>query len=254
MNKSKRAIKRISIVAFISIAATLLLYSIPTIAAPTYVSPSYGVDEVFFGAGGLNDANSASYNARASLGDLGVGNSASTAYQAYGGFTTTTDPFIALTVNPTTTDLGYLSTTATATATGTFEVRAYLAEGYSVVNASDPPIYQSTTSHTLANLATQTAPATGTEQFGINLVANTVPTTVGANPVQLPDNSFSYGQVNANYATANQYRYNKGDTVAYSTKSSGITQYTVTYMYNISEATPAGEYVFRHALVATAPY
>lgn len=254
MSKSKHIFWRITSLSAITSLVLLALIAIPALAAPTHSSPNYGVDEVFFGAGGLNDASSTSYNARASLGDLGVGNSSSTTYQSYGGFTTTTDPFIALTVTPTTTDLGYLSTTATATTTGTFEVRAYLAEGYSVVNASDPPIYRSTTNHTLANLATQTAPATGTEQFGINLVANTVPTTIGANPVQLPDSSFSFGQVNANYATANQYRYNKGDVVAFSNQSSGITQYTVTYMYNISESTPAGEYVFNHALVATAPY
>ena len=42
------------------------------LAAPTYSSTNYGVDEVFMGAGGLNDASSASYRARASLGDTGV--------------------------------------------------------------------------------------------------------------------------------------------------------------------------------------
>ena len=58
----------------------LAVFVVPNIvltvkAQPTYSSPSYGVDQVFFGSGGVNDANSANYNARASLGDTGVGNS-----------------------------------------------------------------------------------------------------------------------------------------------------------------------------------
>jgi hypothetical protein len=243
------------------IVAILGVVSVPSFvvanvyAAPTYTSPNYGVDEVFMGAGGLNDASSTSYRARASLGDLAAGNSSSTNYQVYGGFTTTPDPYLELTVTSSSVDLGYLSTSAAATTTNTFSVRTYLASGYIVTNASDPPTATSGPgSHTLTNLTTQTASSTGTEQFGVNLVANTSPTTFGAAPSQIPDSSYSFGQVNANYATTNQYRYNKGDTIAYSTKSSGTTAYTISYLYNISDATPAGEYVFNHVVVATSTF
>lgn len=230
------------------------LLSARVLAAPTYVSPSYGVDEVFMGSGGLNDASSTSYRARASLGDTAVGNASSTNYQAYGGFTTTPDPYIELTVNGINVDLGYLSTTATSYTSATFQVRTYLASGYVVVNGSDPPTNTAGTGpHVMTNLTAPTAPAVGTEQFGINLVANTSP-SVGAAPQQIPDSNFSYGAAATDYNTANQYKYVKGDTIASSPKSSGYTLYTVSYIYNISEVTPSGEYHFNHVVVATSTY
>lgn len=223
-------------------------------AAPTYVSPNYGVDEVFLGSGGVNDASSANFRARASLGDTGVGNSSSLNYQAYGGFTTTPDPYIELIVNPVSTELGYLSPSSTASTSATFLVRTYLASGYSVVNGSDPPVATITGgSHTLTALSTPTSPAAGTEQFGINLVANSSP-TVGANVQQIPDNTYSFGQVTADYSTANLFKYVKGDSIAYSSQSSGSTQYTVSYMYNIADVTPGGEYVFKHIIIATSTF
>lgn len=222
---------------------------------PTYKSTNYGVDEVFMGAGGLNDASSDSYWARASLGDLVVGNTASDTYQAYGGFTTTADPYIALEVDAVNRDLGYLETTSASTTYGVFRVKAYLASGYVVVSGSDPPSYSSGgNTHYFDTPAAPSASSPGTEQFGINLVANTAPDSVGADPVQIPDASYSYGQVDSDYATANSYMYAKGDRIAYSDQSSGFTEYTVSYMYNISEATPAGEYVFYHVIIATATY
>lgn len=224
-------------------------------AAPTYVSPNYGVDEVQMGSGGVNDASSASYRARASLGDTAVGNSSSANFQANAGFVTTADPYIEMTATAGNTDLGYLSTSAVATTTWTFAIRSYLSSGYIVTNASDPPTATSGTgTHTLTNLTTQTASSPGTEQFGINLVANTSPTTFGANPVQVPDATYSFGQVATGYQTTNLFKYVKGDTVAFSSKSSGETDYTVSYLYNISGGTPAGNYVFNHVLVATATF
>ena len=224
-------------------------------AVPTYTSSSYGVDEVFMGSGGVNDASSASYRARASLGDTGVGNSGSANFQAYGGFTTTPDPYIELNATTSSTDLGYLSTGSTATTTTTFSVRTYLASGYVVVNGSNPPTATSgSASHTLAALSSPTAATPGTEQFGVNLVANTAPGTFGANPVQIPDASYSFGTAATGYNTANQYKYVKGDIIASSTKSSGFTQYTVSYIYNIATETPAGQYNFNHVIVATSTY
>lgn len=220
-------------------------------AAPTYVSPSYGVDEVFFGAGGVNDASSASYRARASLGDTGVGNSASSLYQIYGGFTTTEVPFLEFVVNAATVDLGVQNIAAASTGSATFTVKAYLASGYVVTTISDAP---RNSTYTIANMATTASSAPGTEQFGINLRANTAPATIGADPVQLPDASFSFGQVSAGYNTPNQYKYVKNDVIAYSDKSSGITQYTMTYLMNVKSTTPGGTYVMNHNLVATGTF
>ena len=108
--------------------------------------------------------------------------------------------------------------------------------------------------YTLAPLTGGGTSSPGTEQFGINLVANTSPATFGANPVQVPDNTFSFGVVATGYDTPNNYRYNKGDIIAKSLKSTSVTIYTISYLYNISSTTPAGEYQFNHDLVATATY
>jgi hypothetical protein len=148
-------------------------------------------------------------------------------------------------------DIGYLSTATATTATATFTVRAYLASGYVVTTGSDPP---SNGSHTMSTPSTPTASSVGTEQFAINLVANTNPTSFGADPAQIPDASYSFGEAAANYDTANVYKYTKGDTIASSSKSSGVTQYTVSYLYNISAITPAGLYTFSHVIIATATY
>lgn len=160
-----------------------------------------------------------------------------------------------MTATATNTDLGYLSTSSAATTTWGFSIRTYLASGYIVTNASDPPTATSGAgTHTLANLTSPTASSPGTEQFGINLVANTSPTTFGAVPAQIPDSSYSFGQAATGYNTANLFKYVKGDTVAYSPKSSGETDYTISYLYNISTATPAGKYVFNHILVGTSTF
>lgn len=257
MDKWKQTIKSFGQVCAIvgSICAPWLFVSAVS-AAPTYTSPSYGVDEVFMGAGGVNDASSASYRARASLGDTAVGNSSSTNFQANSGFVTSPDPYIELIASSGSIDLGYLSTSTTTTATATFSVRTYLASGYEVGIASDPPKVTGVPgTHTLATNSTPTAPASpGTEQFGMNLVANTAPSTVGANPAQIPDATYSFGQVDAAYATPNLFKFVKNDRIAYSNKSSGQTDYTISYIFNISDVTPAGTYVFDQVIVATSTF
>ncbi|MFO0882390.1 MAG: hypothetical protein U0491_02985 [Candidatus Saccharimonadales bacterium] len=255
MGIKQKTTKHIGLLALIiaAIASPMFIESI-AFAAPTYTSPSYGVDEVFMGSGGANDMSSANYQGRASLGDTGVGNSSSANYQAYGGFTTNADPYIELVVNPINTDLGYLSTSAAATTTATFTVRTYLASGYVVVNGSDPPLNTVNPTRYLNALSSPTGYTTNTELFGINLVANTSPVTFGADPQQVPGPTYSYGAAAAGYNTTNQFKYVKGDTIASSASSSGSTTYTVSYIYGIDGNTPAGQYNFNHIIIATSTY
>jgi len=222
-----------------------------TYAQPKHTSPSYGVEEVYFGAGGVTDANSANYNARASLGDTVVGNSGSSLYQIYGGYTTTDVPFLEFTISQVAVDLGTQSVASTSSGSAIFTVKAYLSSGYVVQTVSDPP---KNSSYTMATPNSPTPPTVGVEQFGMNLRANTAPNTIGADPVQIPDASFSYGQVGPGYDTPNMYKYNKNDNIAFSNKSSGVTQYTITYIMNVSNLTPSGVYTMDQSLVATATY
>jgi hypothetical protein len=106
----------------------------------------------------------------------------------------------------------------------------------------------------MATPSSPTASAIGTEQFGMNLVANTSPVTFGADPVQVPDSTFSFATPGAGYGTQNQYKYVKGDTLAQSTKSSGETDFTVSYIFNIDKVTQAGTYDFVHDMVAVATF
>lgn len=220
-------------------------------ATPQSSSTHYGVDEVFFGSGGELNACSTSYCSKQAAGELTVGNTSSNTYQAQAGFNTTSTPYLQFIVNAATVNLGTLSTGTTYRANGTFSVKAYLASGYVVQTASDPP---TNSGHQLAPLATPTASDSNAEQFGINLVANTSPATFGAGPAQVPDTTFGFGQVEPNYATANKFMYNKGDAIAYSTTSSGETDFTISYIFNVSPITPGGVYSFNHVLVATATY
>ncbi|HUD03585.1 MAG TPA: hypothetical protein VMR51_02240 [Patescibacteria group bacterium] len=250
---------------FVSLAAALLAVCAPMIllnqafAAPQYTSSSYGIDEVFMGSGGLVNATSASYQGCASLGSTGAGNSGSASYQANAGPCTSPDPYLEFAVTSLNVNLGYLSTSTTTTTTGAFSVRTYLASGYSVINGSDPPKYTSgANSHTLTNLTSPTLSQTGQEQFGINLVANTLPASLGGgvskDPQQKPSTSYSYGYAATGYGTTNYYKYAKGDSIAASNSSSGETDYTISYIYNITSYTPAGQYAFVHVLICMATF
>jgi hypothetical protein len=231
-----------------------IMLSCPLAHAAQSNSSNYSVDQVFMGSGGELNACSATYCAKQSAGEVAAGHTAGAAFQAQAGFNVNREPYLAFSVSGNASDLGYLSTFGTATTTGTFAVKTYLAGGYVVQIASDPPTNTGPSAHQITPLGSPTGPAVGVEQFGINLVANTSPSSFGAPPVQIPDNTFSYGSVVSGYNTANQFKYNKGDVVAQSTQSTGQTDYTVSFIYNISDVTPDGQYNYNGVFVATSTF
>jgi hypothetical protein len=225
-----------------------------------YVSPSYKAEETFFGSGGELDASSPGYKAQSSVGALGVGYGSSSSYQAYSGFLTPNEPFLEMSVNTSLVDLGVLDSTATKTGNATFTVRAYTNSGYTVQTVSQPP--QTNGGLMLAAKTSQGASTVGTEEFGINLKANTSPVSFGADPSLQPDSTFASGIAAPGYGTANQYKYNAGDTIACtgsagtcgSVNGWGQTTYTVSYIANINSITKAGAYSMVHDLVVVATY
>ncbi len=239
------------------VAAISLLFVPAPVFAQSSSSTNYKVDQTFFGSGGELNSCSSSYCSKQSAGELGVGNICSTSYCAQAGFNTNDDPFIEFVVTGNNIDLGYLDTSTVKTATGTFNVRAWNSGGYVVRTVSDPPTNTSGGAQ-LTPLASPTASSPGTEQFGINVVKNTnfcgVSCDLGADPSQVPDSTFSFGQAATGYNTANQFKYAKNDTIALSTKSTSITAYTISYIFNINNVTKSGQYTFVHNLVATATY
>jgi len=214
-------------------------------------SNSYQIEEDFIGGGGAIDAASNSYRSQDSIGATAVGPSASAHNGTQSGATTTDDPMLEFSVNSSGVALGQLSTSLTRTGTATFSVRNYTSYGYVVQVVGAPP---ANNGHELAAMTSTASSSAGTEQFGINLMANTNPQTFGAVPVQVPSGDFSYGQAESGYNTANQYRYNSGEIIARAPKSSGQTDYTISYIANISNQTPSGAYTGKQTIICTGTY
>ena len=218
-------------------------------------SSDYQVNESFFGSGGALYDCSTSYCTKQSAGELTVGNTSSADYQAQAGFNTDRTPFLQFIVNSGTTNIGTLSTGSTTTTTATFTVKNYLSGGYSVVTVALPPQNNTYNMHALS---TPTASSVGTEQFGMNLATNTTgcgaPANFGLAPQQVPGPTYSFGVAASGYNTCGLFKYVNGDTIASSATSSGETDYTISYIYNISVLTPGGAYTFNDVLVATATF
>lgn len=236
----------------------LLIVASFSISGPTDVqaepsqSSNYKFNESTIGSGGLIQSNSANYQGRDSLGDIGIGNAASANYQIESGSTTTNDPALSVSLNGTINFSPFSSATAT-TATTTFTVLNYTTYGYIVQLVGNAPSNGSTTINAMdpAGPTFPGASVAGTSQFGINLVANTSPVSVGANP---NNGQFGYGTVAGNYGTSNSYRYVSGETIAQATRNSGVTTYTITYMINVPALTPGGVYSSNQTLIVTGTY
>jgi len=239
--------------AFVALVATLGCFVVlhGSGFAQQTCSTTYCSNEYYFGTGGEVDLNSTNYSGRAGTGSLGVGESSSSSYSTQAGFLTAQEEYLEMIVNTATIDLGTLTTSSAATGTGTFFVRAYTSSGYYVKTMSDPPTNGSVT---LAPMTVAAASSPGTEQFGINLVSNTSPTTFGANPAPSPDVTFGYGAAATGYDTANMFKYNVGDTIATAPKGVGKTDFTISYIANISPISKGGVYTVDHVLVVVATF
>lgn len=240
---------------------SLVLSALISLALPAAVfaaqssSNNYQVNEVFFGSGGELNACSDNYCSKQSAGETAVGNTSSTNFQSQAGFNTDRQPYLEFTVNAANINLGVLTPGTPATATATFSVKTYLASGYVVTNASAPP---KNGSYTLTGLTAPTAFNSSAEQFGINLVKNpacaNLPANLGNDAVQVPDSSFSFGAAATGYNTPCQFKYVNGDVIASSSRSSGETDYTISYLLNVTRLTPGGTFTMSHVLVATSTF
>lgn len=221
-------------------AAVFALFGVVHVAHAQSASTNYKVEESFFGTGGELDASSTNYKAKQSAGETTVGNSASANYQFYGGFNTSDRPLLEFAVNGGVYDLGNIDASITGSAVATFTIRNYLSSGYVVLMNGSPPAATGS-AYALAALASPTSSQPGLEQFGVNLVDNTIP-NIGSNPSQVPDSTFSFGTAAAGYDTADLFKYVDGDVIAFSNKSSGQTTFSMSVIANVSRSTPAGQY------------
>lgn len=224
------------------------LLALPGTALAQYVSPNgdYSVDEVLFGTGGeLNACSSGpeGYCSQQSTGELTVGDAASDNYGMQAGFNTTDEPLLEVAVPDNVIDLGELTLDNESKDNATFQVRTYLAKGYTVYLVGSAP---SITEHTLVSIGEHAVSQPGTEGFGISLRDTA--------PVQVPAGEFSFGYARAPYDLEAAYSWpaaaDETRAIAASDKSSGQTNYTITAVGNISGVTPAGVYTTKWSVVA----
>jgi hypothetical protein len=211
-------------------------------------SSNYQIEESIIGTDDINKSSSANYNSTSATGSLVVGNSASGNFQVDSGSVTTKDPNLSVIINNGGVNFGSFSATASTVTTSSFSVLNYTSYGYIVQLVGSTP---TNGAHVIPPMTATGPSVAGTEQFGINLVANTLPVSVGANP---DNGQFGFGAVAGNYSTPNQYRYNSGETIASAPKSSGVTTYTISYLVNVAGLTPGGVYSGDQTIIVTGRY
>lgn len=230
------------------ITSLVMLSGLPVFADTVPKSTNYSFDESSVGMGGMLEANSTNYRATETSGDIAVGRASSANYQVIAGSKTTPDPVLAVAILNGNGNFGLFSASTTATTTTSFLVKNYTTYGYVVQIQGQPPTHDG---HALPAMTVAGSSQTGIEQFGLNLVANTQPTSLGANP---DNGQFGYGQVAADYATPNTYKYTNGETIAYASKDSGETTYTISYIANVAGLTPGGQYTSAQTLIVVGTY
>lgn len=241
---SKRFVRVLSV---LFITSAILLPNRLTYAVPPQ-STNYKFNESSIGAGGLIQSSSTNYQGRDTIGDLNVGNASSSNFQVNSGNTTTNDPALSVSIDGGTVNFGAFTASSATTTTATFTVLNYTTYGYVVQILGTPPKNGATT---ISPMTTTGPSIAGTSQFGINLVANTSPVSVGANP---NNGQFGFGAAASNYATPNQYRYVSGETIAQATKNSGLTTYTITYLINVPALIQGGQYTSDQTIIVTGTY
>lgn len=212
-------------------------------------SPSYQINETYFGLGGDLDSSSTTYKGKLSAGELTVGNTASGNYKSWAGFNTTDVELLEVAVAGGLIDFGDLETNVTKYGSATFAVRNYLSSGYVIRIGGNSLTNSVNTNESIAPMSVAAGSSQGTEQFGVNLRANTTP-PVGADPTQAPDSTFSFGSAASGYNTVDQFKFASNDIIAESSASSGTTTYTISFIANIATNTPAGTYVGSYYMIA----
>lgn len=224
--------------------------------AQTSSSNNYQVQEAQFGSGGAAEVCSGNeYCAQGSLGANAVGNQSSANFDSQAGVLTENEEFLEFVILDTSVNLGVLDPSTTGTGTSEFYVRTYLSSGYTVYSVAPSPTVGG---ESIDPMTTTAASAQGTEQFGINLVDNTNP-DIGANLANQPDGTFADGAIAAGYGTVDQFRYVDGEAIVESpgtpgNQGTGQTNFTISYIANVSALTPAGTYLMNHNLIAVPTY
>lgn len=139
--------------------------------------------------------------------------------------------------------MGDLSPTSTLTAQSQMAVGTNASQGFVItVDGSSP----ATGTSVIPASTTPTISTQGTNQFGINLVANNDP-TIGNDPEGIWANAIP----TVDYGQANKYMFKPGDVIASSPNVSLMRKFTVSYVLNSSKDLRAGVYTTTITYIAS---
>lgn len=131
-------------------------------------------------------------------------------------------------------DMGQLSTTSTLTAQSQMAVGTNASSGFAIIAMGGT---MAAGTSVIDPLDAPTESVQGSNQFGINLVANNRP-NVGIDP----EGTWANAVPSPDYGQANRYMYRPGDVIAYSPNVSLMKKFTVSYIANSSKDLRAGVY------------
>ena len=131
-------------------------------------------------------------------------------------------------------DMGELTNDQTLVAKSQMAVGTNASGGFAITVYGTPPAAGTSV---IDASTTPTASQPGTNQFGINLVQNTLP-AIGSDP----EGIWANAQPTSNYDQPNRYMYESGDVVASSPNVSLMKKFTVSYILNSSPDLRAGIY------------
>ncbi len=132
------------------------------------------------------------------------------------------------------TDMGTLAENDTLTATSQMAVGTNASGGF-VITANGSPLSAGT--NVIDGVSTPSESIQGTNQFGINLVANSSP-AIGNDP----EGTWANAVPSPDYSVPNKYTYRSGDVIAFSPNVSLMKKFTVSYIVNSSPSLRPGTY------------
>lgn len=143
-------------------------------------------------------------------------------------------------------EMGQLSPTETLTAQSEMAVGTNASGGFTITANGGPP---SAGTNVINGMSSPAESRPGTNQFGINLVANTAP-NIGVDP----EGEWANALAAPGYETPDMYKYQSGDVVAYSPNVSLMKKFTVSYILNSSSNLKPGVYSTTITYIATGQF
>jgi hypothetical protein len=205
-------------------------------------SPSYKIPTDSVSVGGTRQSSDSFYS-QESIGEMGTGESKSAHYINDAGFWAMVgdEEVLTFAITDDSADLGTLSTGFVRYDTAGFRAATTSEEGYAIEFFGNPLGFES---NIIDPLSSGGGSNPGSEQFGFNLRQNSNP-TVGVDP------DGGNGQAASGYGSPNSYKFNSGDIIAQSSQPSVYTDYTASFIGNISNISDAGDYSANLTVVIT---